>query len=80
MTATHTPAPVTGSVHSFDISTGVDGPGTRFVAFLGPLVAGTLIASFGGFGYAATIVSLIYILGLVAVWFLPETNGRPLPT
>lgn len=31
--ATATPA-VTGSVHSFDISTGVDGPGTRFVAFL----------------------------------------------
>ena len=29
-----TAAPVTGSVHSFDISTGVDGPGTRFVAFL----------------------------------------------
>jgi len=52
----------------------------RFVAFLGPLVAGTLIASFGGFGYAATIVSLIYILGLAAVCFLPETNGRPLPT
>lgn len=25
---------VTGSVHSFDLSTGVDGPGTRFVAFL----------------------------------------------
>ncbi len=25
---------VTGSVHSYDISTGVDGPGTRFVAFL----------------------------------------------
>jgi pyruvate formate lyase activating enzyme len=29
-----TPATITGSVHSFDISTGVDGPGTRFVAFL----------------------------------------------
>jgi pyruvate formate lyase activating enzyme len=26
--------PLTGSVHSFDTSTGVDGPGTRFVAFL----------------------------------------------
>jgi pyruvate formate lyase activating enzyme len=26
--------PVTGSVHSFDLSIGVDGPGTRFVAFL----------------------------------------------
>ncbi|MEU4163998.1 pyruvate formate-lyase-activating protein [Actinoplanes sp. NPDC026670] len=25
---------ITGSVHSFDVSTGVDGPGTRFVAFL----------------------------------------------
>ncbi|KUL26695.1 pyruvate formate-lyase-activating protein [Actinoplanes awajinensis] len=24
----------TGSLHSFDVSTGVDGPGTRFVAFL----------------------------------------------
>ncbi len=27
-------ATLTGSVHSWDISTGVDGPGTRFVAFL----------------------------------------------
>ncbi|MGY1454408.1 pyruvate formate-lyase-activating protein [Streptomyces sp. SS8] len=26
--------PVTGSVHSWDLSTGVDGPGTRFTAFL----------------------------------------------
>jgi pyruvate formate lyase activating enzyme len=25
---------VTGAVRSFDISTGVDGPGTRFVTFL----------------------------------------------
>jgi pyruvate formate lyase activating enzyme len=29
-----THATVTGSVHSFDVSIGVDGPGTRFVAFL----------------------------------------------
>jgi len=35
MTGLSTAAPaVTGSVHSFDISTGVDGPGSRFVAFL----------------------------------------------
>ncbi len=26
--------PVTGAVHSWDVSTGVDGPGTRFVTFL----------------------------------------------
>ncbi|WP_380282341.1 pyruvate formate-lyase-activating protein [Kitasatospora purpeofusca] len=27
-------APATGMLHSWDVSTGVDGPGTRFVAFL----------------------------------------------
>jgi pyruvate formate lyase activating enzyme len=31
--AVATQAPVTGSVHSWDISTGVDGPGIRFVLF-----------------------------------------------
>jgi MFS family permease len=51
----------------------------RFVAFLGPIFAGTLIVYFGGFGYAATIVALIYFVGLVAVMFLPETRGKPLP-
>jgi pyruvate formate lyase activating enzyme len=34
VTTVATPRTLTGSVHSFDISTGVDGPGTRFVAFL----------------------------------------------
>jgi MFS family permease len=53
--------------------------GPRFIAFLGPLVAGQLIVYFGGFGYAASIVSLIYVVGLLAVLFLPETRGRPLP-
>lgn len=48
----------------------------RFVAFLGPLVAGTLITRLGGYGEAATIVSLIYLLGAAAVPFLPETHGR----
>jgi pyruvate formate lyase activating enzyme len=33
-TASVAARPVTGSVHSWDISSGVDGPGTRFVAFL----------------------------------------------
>jgi len=51
----------------------------RFIAFLGPLFAGTLIVYFGGFGYAATIIATIYLLGLVAVMFLPETRGQPLP-
>jgi MFS family permease len=51
----------------------------RFISCLGPLIAGTLIAYFGGFGPAATIVGLFFILGVVAAPFVPETNGRPLP-
>ena len=51
----------------------------RFVAFLGPLIAGNLIVEFGGFGNSAVIVSMIYFLGLAAAPFLPETVGKALP-
>jgi len=51
----------------------------RFVAFLGPLVAGTLITYFGGYGKAAVIVSMIYLVGICAAPFFPETKGKPLP-
>jgi MFS family permease len=51
----------------------------RFIAFLGPLLAGTLIVEFGGYSKAAVIVSVIYVLGFVLVPLLPETNGKPLP-
>jgi MFS family permease len=51
----------------------------RLIAWVGPLIAGTLIANFGGFGRAATAISMIYILGIVAALFLPETKGKPLP-
>ena len=51
----------------------------RFIAFLGPLFAGTLIVQFGGFGKAAMIFACIYFLGFAAALFLPETKGKPLP-
>lgn len=51
----------------------------RFIAFLGPLVAGSMIVAFGGFGKAAMVLSSIYIVGILAVLMLPETNGKPLP-
>ena len=51
----------------------------RLIAWIGPLVSGFLIVSFGGFGKAATIMALFYLIGLAAAPFLPETRGKPLP-
>jgi MFS family permease len=51
----------------------------RFIAFLGPLFAGMLIAQFGGFSKTAVAFSFIYILGFLVTPFLPETKGKPLP-
>jgi MFS family permease len=51
----------------------------RLISAVAPLIAGTLIVGLGGYGKAATIIGLFYILGLVAVPFLPETRGKPLP-
>jgi MFS family permease len=51
----------------------------RFIAFLGPILAGALIVHFGGYGNAAMSFSCIYVLGFVAALFLPETKGKPLP-
>jgi MFS family permease len=52
---------------------------SRVPAALGVLIAGALITTFGGFGNAATAIAAIYILGLVAAPFLPETVAKPLP-
>jgi len=51
----------------------------RLIAWTGPLISGWLIANFGGFSRAAVAIACIYILGIVAALFLPETRGRPLP-
>lgn len=51
----------------------------RFLAWSGPLAAGSLIAQFGGYGHAAVTVGFIYLVGLALVPFLPETRGKPLP-
>jgi hypothetical protein len=42
-------------------------------------VAGTLITTFGNYGRAAIIVSTIYLVGIVAAPFFPETRCHPLP-
>ena len=51
----------------------------RLIAWVGPLISGWLIANAGGFSQAAMAISSIYILSLLAVPFLPETKGKPLP-
>lgn len=51
----------------------------RFLAMLGPIATSALLGFFGGYGIAATIFGLVFIIGIVAVAYLPETRGLPLP-
>jgi MFS family permease len=51
----------------------------RSISAAGPLIAGSLIVAFGGYGGAATIVGMFFLLGVLAAPFLPETRGKPLP-
>jgi MFS family permease len=53
--------------------------GTRLIAWVFPIVAGTIIQRFGGIPSAALSLGLIYVLGLFVPWFLPESRGKPLP-
>ena len=51
----------------------------RLIAWVFPIVAGALIKSFGGVANAALTMGLVYLIGLVVPWFLPETTGHGLP-
>ena len=51
----------------------------RLISAIAPLFAGALIVGLGGYGKAAAIIGLFYSVGLIAVPFLPETKGKPLP-
>jgi MFS family permease len=53
--------------------------GTRVIAWFFPILAGTMIQKFGGISRGAMTLGLIYVLGLIVPWFVPETKGRPLP-
>jgi MFS family permease len=51
----------------------------RLIAFVGPILGGTLVVYFGGYSHVAMIIACIYVLGLVLTPLLPETGGRALP-
>jgi MFS family permease len=52
---------------------------TRLVAWVFPILAGSMIQEFGGVSRAAVTLGTIYVLGLIVPWFVPETTGKPLP-
>ena len=54
--------------------------GTRMVAWIFPIIAGSLIQRFGGIPRAAMSLGMIYLLGLIVPWLVPETRGKSLPT
>jgi MFS family permease len=53
---------------------------TRVVAALGPVVFGGLVLAFGGVASAAMILGSVYLVGLLALPFLPETRATVLPS
>lgn len=50
----------------------------RVLASVGPFLTGSLVASLGSFGHAASAIALIYLVGLFILIFAPETKGQPL--
>ena len=63
----------------------------RIIAAIGALQAGNLVGMFphdvpfggilwkGAYPLACTTISLVYIVGFLLIWCLPETKGQPLP-
>lgn len=51
----------------------------RILAATGPLMTGFLVSSFGSYARAVTVVSMVNIIGIIALGWARETNGNPLP-
>lgn len=51
----------------------------RILAALAPFALGKLNAVLGGYAPAATVVTLVYVLGFLGTWLGPETRGKTLP-
>lgn len=52
----------------------------RVLAAAGALQSGQLLKYFdGSYPQMCAITSLVYVVGLILIWFCPETKGQPLP-
>ena len=52
----------------------------RIFAAIGALAGGQLVAHFDGdYAKMGSVITLVYLAGMILIWFAPETKGRPLP-
>ncbi|MCL5097393.1 MAG: MFS transporter [Candidatus Omnitrophica bacterium] len=52
----------------------------RILAAVGALQMGQLMSYYeGNYAKAGASITLVYLLGMVLIWFAPETKGKPLP-
>ena len=60
--------------------TGVAFNSGRIIAAIGAITTGTMISYFDSdYSKAVSTITLVYIIGMVIIWFAPETKGKPLP-
>jgi MFS transporter, SHS family, sialic acid transporter len=52
----------------------------RILAGVGALTTGQLMGLFdGSYPRACATITLVYVIGMIVIWFAPETKGKPLP-
>ncbi|MCX7011854.1 MAG: MFS transporter, partial [Candidatus Sumerlaeota bacterium] len=51
----------------------------RVLSAVGVLVTGALVQALGGHKFASSTMACIWIVGLILIWFAPETKGGELP-
>jgi MFS family permease len=51
----------------------------RIISAVGAMVTGTLVEALGGYRGAGSLMACIWLVGLVLIWFAPETKGSELP-
>ncbi|WP_181592336.1 MFS transporter [Rhizobium tropici] len=51
----------------------------RIVSFPLPILTAFLFSTVGGYHMTVLSMTLLYFVAILALWFLPETRGKPLP-
>ena len=52
----------------------------RILAAVGAITQGQLVTHYGGdYAKAGSVVTLVYLVGMILIWFGRETKGKPLP-